>query len=91
MEKRTEDKMMIKVDENIFGKIKKFFLGLFNKNTKKDIQEENIVEEENTAEIIKEDIIDIKENENQNKKEYEDKEEIEKKLMNYYESIKNGI
>lgn len=89
MEKRTEDKMMIKVEENIFGKIKKFFLGLFKKNVKKDMQEENICVDESRAEIKNEDIMDIKENEND--KEYENKEEIEKKLMNYYESIKNGI
>lgn len=80
MTDETEEKALVKVQDNIFTKIRRFIMQKFVKKTEevKNINTEEKIEEENEKKETPQEI-------------YEEKEELEKKLMNYYESIKKGI
>lgn len=111
MVNNTEEKGLVKVNDSIFAKIRRFFMLKFGRkqieveqevtklNNEENVTEESINEEQNSRENENTEI-----NENLNTQQdldqqtpeqkeeiYESKEEIEIKLMNYYESIKKSI
>ena len=100
MVNNTEEKGLVKVNDSIFAKIRRFFMLKFGKKQNEfvEIKNEELNDEKNN--IKKNDIEQsekINDNEilNEEKIEteevYEAKEEIERKLMNYYESIRKCI
>lgn len=56
MVENTYEKSLVKFDNSIFGKIKKFFRNLFNKNKKKECFITQTVIEENNTQINKENL-----------------------------------
>ena len=76
MVNNTEEKGLVKVNDSIFAKIRRFFVLKFGKKQNEfvEIKTEELNEEKSETEEV-----------------YEAKEEIERKLMNYYESIRKCI
>ena len=123
MEKNTNEKSLAVMDYNIFAKLRRFFINIFNKKQnyyeEEFIEQEEKVEEETTKktrklfnydaevddimpenipekDIINEDVEYVDNIADNSEKEVkskvsEEKEELERKLMNYYASIKNSI
>lgn len=98
MEKDTNEKSLVKVNDSFLGKIRRFLVQIFGKRENKILEVEKVSEKSNGDNSIindegKLENIDNKDslnlNNTKNEEVYEDKEEIERKLMNYYESIKN--
>lgn len=81
----TEEKGLVKVNDSIFAKIRRFFVLKFGKKQNEFVEIENDeLNEVNDEEVLNKDKNEIEEV-------YEAKEEIERKLMNYYESIRKCI
>ena len=134
MEKNTNEKSLVIVNNNIFAKMRRFFINIFAKREpvyEEEFEQEEIIEEINNEqpkkrklfnydeevgddmpESISEDsntdenaedngsVQNLQESENSDdfssepvvkSRVAEEKEELERKLMNYYASIKNGI
>ena len=123
MEKKKKKKSLAVMDYNIFAKLRRFFINIFNKKQnyyeEEFIEQEEKVEEETTKktrklfnydaevddimpenipekDIINEDVEYVDNIADNSEKEVkskvsEEKEELERKLMNYYASIKNSI
>lgn len=134
MEKNTNEKSLAIVNNNIFAKMRRFFINIFAKREpiyEEEYEQEEIIEEINNEqpkkrklfnydeevgddmpESISEDcnkdenaenngdVLNLQESENSDdfasepvvkSRVTEEKEELERKLMNYYASIKNGI
>ena len=103
MVNNTEEKGLVKVNDSIFAKIRRFFMLKFGKKQNEfaeiKIEELNDINDEKNN--IEKSYIEQSEKINDNKilneekieteEVYEAKEEIERKLMNYYESIKKCI
>ena len=96
----TEEKGLVKVNESIFAKIRRFFMLKFGRKQNEfvEIKSEDLNSEQKDIENCDiENNNDINNSETLNEVEsiteevYEAKEEIERKLMNYYESIKKSI
>ena len=93
MENNTEEKSLVKVNDNIFAKIRSFFMLKFGKKQKDDVELENEIlnisikdegNKNNGAELGKTGELEKIDKSNEI---YEEKEELERKLMNYYASI----
>lgn len=103
MENNTKEKGLIKVNDNFFTKIRRYLMQMFSKKYNKiecakdnDMVLCNEIEKENSGQSkeVCEENINVSDIEKKNKNDeevYEAKEEIERKLMNYYESIKKCI
>ena len=121
MEKHTNEKSLAIVDNNIFAKMRRFFINIFAKREPiyEEYEQEELIEEkeetprktgrlfnydaevgddmpENVNEKDKvdenvENAINYVSEETTKSKASEEKEELERKLMNYYASIKNRI
>ena len=100
MVNNTEEKGLVKVNDSIFTKIRRFFMLKFGKKHIEFVESESeeLNNEPNNIEklnIEKSENINYNDDLNQQKSEneevYEAKEDIERKLMNYYESIRRCI
>jgi len=134
MEKNTNEKSLVIVSDNIFAKMRRFFINIFAKREpiyEEEYEQEEIIEEINNEQPKKRklfnydeevgddmperisedcnkdenaenngDVLNLQESENSDdfasepvgkSRVTEEKEELERKLMNYYASIKNGI
>lgn len=79
MVNNTEEKGLVKVNDSIFTKIRRFFMLKFGKKQNEFV------------EIKNEELNDVNDEKIETEEVYEAKEEIERKLMNYYESIRKCI
>lgn len=85
MANNTEEKGLVKVNDSIFAKIRRFFMLKFSKKQNEFVEIKNDeLNDVNDEEVLNED-------KNKIEEVYEAKEEIERKLMNYYESIRKCI
>lgn len=102
MEDNTKEKGLVKVSDNIFAKIRRFFMLKFGKKQNDFVETKNeeinldnnnenydIEKSIKTTETVNSET--LNENNKSVEEEYEPKEEIERKLMNYYESIRKCI
>ena len=120
MENKTNEKSLAIVDDNIFAKMRRFFIKIFAKKEPIYEEYEEVIEEEkeetpkklgrlfnydaevgddmpeniNEKDKVDENIenaVNYVSEEATKSKASEEREELERKLMNYYASIKNGI
>lgn len=105
MENFTEEKGLVKIDNSIFARVRRFLTNIFKKKNycavdltenKNEVNSLNSSIEQNAIEEINDTNEKTQENKNEERNaqtelEYEGKEELEQKLMNYYASIKTSL